>query len=118
MDEIKRILLSNLNKKVEESDIDLCYRVGRKNNDKPQAILLKLSSAIRNQIFSKKKLLKGSKVVITEDLTPTRVDLQNLAIAKLGLKNAWTESSNVFVNYRNKNNLTRKLSINVFFFFY
>ena len=44
----------------------------------------------RNEIFKKKKVLKGKKISITESLTSVRYKLYQDAITKLGRANVWT----------------------------
>ncbi|KAG5872048.1 hypothetical protein JTB14_008340 [Gonioctena quinquepunctata] len=46
---------------------------------------------------TKKKLLKGTGIIIREDLTKSRVELLNDTISKFGLKQVWTESGKIYL---------------------
>nr|CAI5820471.1 unnamed protein product [Callosobruchus analis] len=77
---------SNMKFNISTSDIQLCYRIGKTNETKPRGIYLKLNSEeIRNKIYNK-KLVKGTGLVIREDISSLRVELFNLAVRKFGLK--------------------------------
>ncbi|CAG9825699.1 unnamed protein product [Phaedon cochleariae] len=89
---------------LEDKDIDICYRIGKNDNTrKPRGIFLKLKNFDKRQeIYHKKKLLKGTGVIIREDLTKLRVEMLSKAIEKTSLKNVWTEGGKIFVNIDNK----------------
>nr|CAH7754393.1 unnamed protein product [Callosobruchus chinensis] len=55
--------------------------------NRTRGVLLKLSRPLLKQaIYNKKKLLKGSGIVIKEDLTENRMKLLEAAIEKTSLK--------------------------------
>nr|CAI5855643.1 unnamed protein product [Callosobruchus analis] len=81
----------------ENDDIQICYRVGKKEENKPRGIFLKVKDQnIKEAIYRKKKLFKGSGIVVREDLTKVRLELLNYAIEKIGLKKVWTENSKIY----------------------
>nr|CAI5855927.1 unnamed protein product [Callosobruchus analis] len=83
--------------RLENDDIQICYRVGKKEENKPRGIFLKFKNQnIKEAIYRKKKLFKGSGIVVREDLTKVRLELLNYAIEKIGLKSMWTENSKIY----------------------
>nr|CAI5843484.1 unnamed protein product [Callosobruchus analis] len=57
---------------------------------------------LRRNIYSKKKMLKGSGVVIKEDLSDYRLKLMDAAIEKISLRRVWSFNGNIFVLHNNK----------------
>nr|CAI5826857.1 unnamed protein product [Callosobruchus analis] len=87
--EIKRIFLDNLKVKVENQDIEECYRVGRKTGQKTRGVLVTFTSLrIKQDIYHRKKMLKGTKLVLKEDLTENRLKLMEAAIDKTSLRSS------------------------------
>lgn len=90
---------------INNADIELCYRVGKKTEarGKARGVFMKLRTYEMKQIiYGKKKLLKGTGVVVREDLTSVRLKMLNKAIEKTSLQNVWTNEGNIFVNFKNK----------------
>lgn len=91
-----KLKLDSMNK----SDIKNCLRVVAKNPvpDKPRAVLVEFVSVNkRSEVLKCRKLLKGAKISIKEDLTQYRLKLLSAAIAKFSSKNAWCLHGNVYV---------------------
>lgn len=84
--------------------ISQSYRVGRRRNDKkPRPIIVKfISYKHRCSVYQKKKLLKGTKLSIKEDLTARRARLLQLTTDKVGLGNAWTIDGRVMISLNGK----------------
>ncbi|XP_074039059.1 uncharacterized protein [Leptinotarsa decemlineata] len=102
-EEIKKIINSKMSLNLTDGDISNCYRVGRKVENKTRGIFLKLNSLeLKQIIYGKKKLLKGTGIVIKEDLSEARVKQVNVAIEKFGLKNVWTNNGKIYFNNSNK----------------
>ncbi|KAK4871850.1 hypothetical protein RN001_015974 [Aquatica leii] len=79
--------------------IDRCHRIGRLNKNKPRAIIVKfVNYKYKEIVFKNKKLFKGTKIIITEDLTKNRYDLFKSAREKYGIKNVWTYDGIIKVN--------------------
>nr|CAI5832978.1 unnamed protein product [Callosobruchus analis] len=82
---------------------------------RPRGILLKLTSILKKQeIFNKKKNLKGSGIVLEEDLTDHRLKLMEEAVEKTSLKSVWSYNGRVYVmkdgkkiNIRNRKDLDK-----------
>lgn len=53
-------------------------------------------------ILQNRKKLRGSKIIITEDLTKSRLTLFKLAQEKLGRRSAWTRDGTVWVQVGNE----------------
>nr|CAI5823236.1 unnamed protein product [Callosobruchus analis] len=88
----------------------LCHRVGRKEEGKNRGVFIKITSIQkRNLIYAKKKHLKGTGVVVREDLTSLRAELLRKAIEKIGLRNVWTENGKIFAIFNKKKIIIRNI---------
>nr|CAI5862648.1 unnamed protein product [Callosobruchus analis]CAI5865949.1 unnamed protein product [Callosobruchus analis] len=47
-------------------------------------------------VYNKKKMLKGTRMVIKEDLTARRLKIVKTASDKYGFKNVWTVNGKIF----------------------
>ena len=57
---------------LQQSHIDIAHRMGKHQKDKHRQIIVKFNSRMKkDQIIRKRKLLKGTDIFISEDLTPT-----------------------------------------------
>ncbi|KAK9892931.1 hypothetical protein WA026_022801 [Henosepilachna vigintioctopunctata] len=91
--------------KIGEIPIENCYRMKiRSNNDqKPRPLVIQFTSIkTRNEVFYRKKLLKGSALVITEELTKSNYELLQLGKVKFGMKDAWSREGKIFVKLKGK----------------
>lgn len=82
-----------------------CYRIGKRQikENKPRVIIMKFQNIHqRNQVFSKKKNLIGTKMMITEELIKSRFELLMLAKEKLGSKNVWSVGGKLYTMVHNK----------------
>nr|CAI5840337.1 unnamed protein product [Callosobruchus analis] len=78
-------------------EIIACYRIGKKNLNNSRAILLKLSNNhIKQEIYNTKKKLKGSGIIIKEDLTENRLRMMEAAIDKTTLRSVWSYEGTVY----------------------
>ena len=81
--------------------IDRSHRLGRttggvSGRGKPRPIILKfVSYQDRSAVFARKKQLKGSKIVLTENLTRRRAELLAKARATAGVKATWTADGRI-----------------------
>ena len=79
------------------------YRIGTKKNNKIRTTIVVFESLKqKNLVYINKKKLKGSKVVITEELTKKRYDLLLLAKEKLGKNSVWTMDGKIYTKINNK----------------
>lgn len=82
-----------------ENELLVAYRVGQQSetNGKPRHIIVTFSNtSTKNSIYSKKRMLKGTGLVIKEDLTVKRLAIVKDAAEKYGFKNVWTFNGTVF----------------------
>lgn len=100
--EIKNVC-KQISVEIAEDDILLCYRVGKARENKSRGIFLKIKDAnMKQRIYGNKKLLKGTGIVIKEDLTPLRLNLMKKAVGKLGFQKVWTINGKILVKFQNK----------------
>lgn len=103
--EIMKLLKTKMKIHIKAEDIGTCYRVETKENQERRGIYLKLNSLpIKQIMYAKKKILKGTRIVIKEDLTKTRLDLVNQVTEKIGVKYVWTQNGKICVLINDKNN--------------
>jgi hypothetical protein len=85
------------------TNIDRSHRVGRRATSgdgphaRPRGILVKFTSyRYRRLVFLNKRNLKGSGIVVKEDLTRRRMDLYNQAAQKHGHNSVWTVDGRIY----------------------
>nr|XP_023028344.1 uncharacterized protein LOC111516412 [Leptinotarsa decemlineata] len=109
------ILKANLEKifssklAVSDPNIKQCYRISKhQGKSKPRPVIIKFGSVQhRNAVFSVKRQLKGSNMVLAEDLIKSRFGLLNFAKDKLGKNNVWTNNGNLFTVVDGKRTLLK-----------
>nr|CAH7737413.1 unnamed protein product [Callosobruchus chinensis] len=96
------IFTNKMKVEVNKSEIIAAYRVGRKLDDKPRQILVTFQdNAIKMLTYNRKRLLKGSNIVIKEDLTVLRLNMMNAASEKYGYRNVWSTNGAIFAKTGN-----------------
>jgi len=102
----------NLGIKIEE-EVSRAHRLGklstyaqrttRNNKLRTRPIIVRfLSYRWRSQVFFAKKHLKGTGIVITENLTSCRHKLSKATQEKFGFKSVWTIDGRIMANVNNK----------------
>ena len=89
---------SKLNISLSANDIDRSHRIGSRNNSagRPRAIIVKLARYnTRAAVFRAKKLLKNTKIMITESLTAQRMTVLKKAKNQFGPRNVWTSDGEI-----------------------
>ncbi|KAG7312753.1 hypothetical protein JYU34_001130 [Plutella xylostella] len=82
----------------QESSMQQCIRLGAPNSKRPRPILVRLASmTTKATIWSKKKCLKTSSVVVSEFLTRTRQELYSRSRKHFGIRACWTANGAVYV---------------------
>lgn len=104
------LIKSNLTIDIHPNLIDRCHRVGKPSKNARPIIVKFTSYKTRERIIKSRKLLKGTKISIKEDLTHSRYELYKFASTKFGFKNVWTRDGNVFVKTPN-NEVVKVLNI-------
>lgn len=96
---VNGLLKNNLGLSMGENYIDCCHRVGPKRDNRPRPILVRfVSYKSRAEVYRSKSKLKGSKLLIKEDLTQLRVTHMKKLISKYGHRNVWTFNGDIFYN--------------------
>lgn len=92
-------IVNKLNISCSPNDIDFVYRIknttGNKSDTRSTLLVRFLSNMVKSRILAAKKKLKGTSVVIFEDLTRSRYDLLIAARQKHG-KNAWSAGGKIY----------------------
>ncbi|KAK9701720.1 hypothetical protein QE152_g30407 [Popillia japonica] len=84
----KKLCVQKLRLDSTEISIDRIYRLGKKDNKKARDVIVKFTSfTVKANVLSTKKLLKGSGITISEDLTKIRYNFFKLARKKFGFRN-------------------------------
>ena len=95
-------VVGSLGVQLDPSCIDRCHRMGRTSSDSagtprnPRPVIVKfISYEPRRAIFTAKRKLKGSKFVITENLTRRRMDLLRKVRASAKVEASWTSDGRI-----------------------
>lgn len=105
---VVKLIEEKLKYKINPEEIESCHRVSTKSTNKSRPILLKLTTnKTKNDIYYKKKALKGTKITIREDLTSHRKELVKTAVEHFGSKTVWSQNGKIFIFYNNKKQLIK-----------
>ena len=77
---------------IKEDDLDRSHRLGKpkRKDNKPRPVIVKFARyAVRREIFMNKRKLKGKRLLITESLTSSRMQLLGNVQRKYGVRNVW-----------------------------
>ena len=73
---VLKLFNEKLNVHVSDADIDIAHRIGNKTNDRTRSIVVRFTRrTVRNEVTKNRKKLKGEKIVIADDLTPSNMRL-------------------------------------------
>lgn len=95
---ITEIATKHLGFAVNPTDIDRSHRIGRKDHDngKPRAIIVKFSNYEgRNRFIKNRRKLKGTDIIIKEDLTKTNQELLQNTKKNPAVKSAWSHDGKI-----------------------
>ncbi|CAG9116289.1 unnamed protein product [Plutella xylostella] len=82
----------------QESAMQQCIRLGAPNSKRPRPVLVRLASlSTKAAIWSNKKRLKTSSVVVSEFLTRTRQELYSRTRKHFGIRACWTANGAVYL---------------------
>lgn len=82
---------------ISTSQINFAYRLNKSNEQKAPTIIVDLQSlSLKNEIFANKKKLKGTGIVMSENLSKHRYELFVKTKGQLGRKRVWTQGGKVF----------------------
>ena len=86
------------------NDIDIAHPLPSKKNVRGTPIIIKfLHQTQRNEIYAKKKALKGKGMVITESLTKRRLQFLEAARDAYGWKSVWSMMGDIYAFVGGKN---------------
>ncbi|KAK4881344.1 hypothetical protein RN001_004663 [Aquatica leii] len=84
---LTKLFKNKLGARMEEKDIDICHFLPSDEGKTKQVIVRFVRREVRNEVFRKKKLLRGTGISIYEDLSKTRAHLLKLTKVQLKLEN-------------------------------
>ncbi|XP_066143079.1 uncharacterized protein [Euwallacea fornicatus] len=88
----------NMGIHITPGDIDFCYRMGPPQDNRSRPLVVAFVNRwIRNDIFNSKRLLKGTGMLVFENLIYERLVLFRKVRALVGVKNCWTRRGKIFV---------------------
>lgn len=96
---VMKIFSEKLNlKNVKESKVESCFRVGDSKDNKVRPILVQFTRLdVKHTVYNCKKLLKGSGIVIREDLTREKTNILKKALQKIGnTGKVWTNNGIIY----------------------
>lgn len=89
---------------IQESQIASCFRIKHKNSNTAVSagpVLITFSDLnMRSKVLKNRKLLKGSQLVVKEDLTGVRAKILKCATEKFSRKNVWCNNGNIYVRFK------------------
>lgn len=79
-------------------DLEMCYRTGKNQERGKRGIIVRFSTLrLKRNVYRNKSALKGTKLVVREDLTDGTMELVKESITRFGSKKVWTNEGSVFV---------------------
>lgn len=108
IDSVQEILVSKL--KMNKVEITNCHRIGKKNidQDRPRPVLIQFSSlSSKNEVFRNKRRLKGSKLLLFEELSRLNYELLKAAEEMVGRKEAWSFDGRIFIRWKGQKYVVR-----------
>ena len=93
---VLKIIEDKVGEPISIEDLDRTHRLGPPQTNKKRPIIVKFSRYYkRNQVFKKKKQLKGQDISITESLTKRRMGELKEARSKHGFANVWSSDGKI-----------------------
>lgn len=94
---------SKMDLNVNSCELDKCHRIGMRTNERPRAVLVTfLRLEMKQDVIRARKKLKGSNVVIVEDLTHDKHEVYKEAVRVLGHRKVWTLGGCVYTKLNNR----------------
>lgn len=89
------------------SDIESCYRVGKNIGSKTRDIKMKFyKNYHKNLVYGSKKMFKGTRVIVREDLSPELSNILKLVIGKAGAAGkVWTSNGTIYMKSENDDSI-------------
>ena len=99
-----------LSAKLQASDIDIAHPLPTKTTSHSPVIVKFLRRTQRNEVYAKKRALKGKGMVITESLTRRRLQLVEAAREAFGWSSVWTFKGDVYSLVKGKKQVIRHIN--------
>ena len=100
-----------LDSPLQVNDIDIAHPLPSKKNVRGTPIIIKfLRQTQRNEIYAKKKALKGKGMVITESLTKRRLQLPEAARDAFGWKSVWSMMGDIYAFVGGKKQVVKNVN--------
>lgn len=101
-DKVISLCTDKLGVRIAPEKIDRCHRLGSVKPGAPRAVIVKfVSYKDRCVLFNNKKLFKGTRVVVSEDLTRSKHVLFKAAKLKIGKNKVWTYDGMIYAKINN-----------------
>jgi len=104
---IIQIINNNIGLKITSQDVDIAHPLQAAKDGRIPIIIKFIRRSDRNAVYSKKRLLLGSGLAITESLTKRRLSLLKEAADLLGKENVWSFYGSIYTNLNSKKQLIK-----------
>lgn len=105
---VLKVIRESLGLNMNPSHIEASHRLGLKTGKGIRPIIVKfVSRKAAEDILKRRKLLKGTKVVVQEDLTKSNHILLNLCLDHPGVQDAWSMRGGIFIKGTVNQNVKR-----------
>ena len=105
LDVLKKIGMS-----VTQADISVAHRLGFYKEEKPRPVIVKFVRRVHKiESIQKRRKLKGSRVVITEDLTKDNYSFLQKVKEHTNVESAWTRDGTTFAKLRSNGRVVKVL---------
>ena len=100
---VKELFKEKLGVTVEKQDIANAHRLGKKEGGRERSVIVRfVRRTVKEQVITKRRALKGTKVVIADDLSPYYNGLFHEVREAMGPRNVWTAGGQVFTRLRGR----------------
>lgn len=100
-EDIISMIKSKLKVDVVPEDICICHRLKSKEGGIKPVIVKFVRRSKKNEVYKEKKHLKGTKIIIREDLTQCRASMVRELIKTFTNKNVFTSNGNIYIRMNN-----------------
>ncbi|CAH1964598.1 unnamed protein product [Acanthoscelides obtectus] len=100
LEQVLTLCEDNLKTRVLEENIENCFWLGRKKNEQRSVLFTVNSHNLKMKLLRNRKLLKGSGITLTEDMSPARYKLYQKAVQKWGKQKTWFYNGEIWVKLR------------------
>lgn len=113
-EDTEKKVLDVFNKKlklnISSLNIDKVHRIGKLPSKKNRAIMVSLTThKVKKIIIKDRKLLKGSGIIIAEDMAQDKHQILKEAVEKIGKKQVWALDGIIYTQINNKKYIIKTL---------